>query len=72
MGLVDGVCVVVAELVDNLFNTDVVVGGQRVADDGFEFQSAALATVVELVGQSLLDRDVHVWRRSSFRECYVV
>jgi hypothetical protein len=63
MGLVDGVGVVVAELVDNLLDADVVVVGQRVADDGFEFQGAALATVIQLVGQGLLHREVHVWRR---------
>jgi len=58
--LVDSVGVFVTELVHNLGYPVVVLCGECISDEAFEFEGAALALVVQLIVQSFGDIDIHV------------
>lgn len=62
VGLVDGVGIVMAELVHDFGYPVVVLRVQCVADEAFKLECAALALVVELVAERLGDVGVHVDR----------
>jgi len=57
--LVDGVRILVAELVHDLLDAVEVDGGERFADEAFQLEGPALALVVELVIEGLGDVGVH-------------
>ena len=59
MGLVDGVGVLMAELVHNPCYPVVVLGSEGITDEAFELECAALALVVELIIESFGDVGVH-------------
>lgn len=59
VGLVDGVRIVVAELVHNLGYSVVVLRLEGLANKGLELERAALALVVELVVERFGDVGVH-------------
>lgn len=59
MRLVDRVGILVAELVHDARHALVVVRVQRVPDEAFELEGAALALVVELIVERLGDVGVH-------------
>lgn len=59
VGLVDGVRIVVAELVHNLRNPVVVLRLEGFANKGLELERAALALIVELVVERFGDVGVH-------------
>ena len=59
MRLVDGIGVVVAELVHDLLDPVVVLGGEQVPDESLKLEGAALALVVELIVEGFGDVDVH-------------
>jgi len=59
VGLVHGIGIVVAQLMDDAGDAGVVVGGEGIADQALELERAALALVVELVVQRLGDVGVH-------------
>lgn len=60
MRLVDGVCVLVAELVHDPGDPVVVLRVQGIPDEAFEFEGSTLALVVELIIERLSDVWVHV------------
>jgi hypothetical protein len=59
MRLVDGVGILVAELVDNLLDAVEIGGGEGLADEALELQGPTLALVVQLVIEGLGDVGVH-------------
>jgi hypothetical protein len=63
MGMVNGIRVLVAELVDNFGYSVVVLGIQCISNEGFELECSALALVVQLIVERLSDIGVHagVW-----------
>jgi hypothetical protein len=63
MWMVDGIRVLIAELVDNLGYSVVILGIQCISDEGFELECSALALVVELIIERFSDIGVHdgVW-----------
>ena len=59
MRLMDGICILVAELVHNPGYSIVILGGECISYEGLKLKGAALALVVELIVESLGDVDVH-------------
>lgn len=59
MRLVNGVGVLVAQLVHYLLYLDMILSGEAIPYESFEFEGAAFAFVVELVVQRLRDIEVH-------------
>jgi hypothetical protein len=59
MGMVDGIRVLVAELVYNFCYPIVVLGDESIADEAFKLEGAALALVVELIVERFSDVGVH-------------
>jgi hypothetical protein len=57
--LMDGIGILVAELVDNLLDAVEVGGGERLADEALKLQGPTLALVVQLVIEGLGDVGVH-------------
>jgi len=60
--LVDGVCVVVAELVDDLGYPVVVLRDECISNEALELECAAFALVVELIVKRFGDVGVHIDR----------
>lgn len=59
MRLVDGVCIFVTELMDDLLDSVVVAGGEGLSDQAFELEGAALALVVQLIVERFGDVGIH-------------
>ena len=59
MGLMNGVGILVAELVHDPCYPVVVLGGEGIADEAFELEGSALALVVELIIERFGDIGVH-------------
>ena len=60
MRLVDGVRILMAELMHNLGYPVVVLGSKCISDEALELEGSALTLVVELVVEGFSDVDVHV------------
>jgi hypothetical protein len=60
MRVVDGIGVLVAQLVDDFCYPVVVLGDEGIADEALELEGAALALVVELVVERFSNVGVHV------------
>lgn len=58
--LVNGVCIVVAELVDNLRYPVVVLRLEGIANEALKLQGAALALVIELIVECFGNVGVHI------------
>jgi hypothetical protein len=59
VGVVDGVCVLVAELVHNPGDPIVVLRIQCIPDEGLELEGTALALVVQLIVERFSNVGVH-------------
>lgn len=59
MGLVDGICIVVAELVYNLGYPVVVLRDECISNEALELECAAFALVIELIVKRFGDVGVH-------------
>ena len=57
--VVDGISVLVAELVHDFCYPVMVLGDEGIADEAFELEGAALALVVELIVERFSDVGVH-------------
>lgn len=68
VGLVHGVGILVAELMDNSLDLVVVACGQTVPNQALELERAAFPLVVELVVECLCDVGIHADKRGG-REC---
>lgn len=59
VGLVDGIGILMAQLMDDLCYPIMVLGGEGITDEAFEFECPALAPIVELVVEGFCDVGVH-------------
>ena len=59
VGLVDGIGILVTQLMDNLCYPVMVLGGEGIADEALELECPALAPIVELVVEGFCDVGVH-------------